>query len=101
VTRLKEAGLSILINRQNVEALAAFADRHYILEKGRVVWSGIRPSAAESGAATTDYLGLAKPCLALGPLQPRRSLSILSIDNSIWIIISALRQRGANAGRTH
>jgi branched-chain amino acid transport system ATP-binding protein len=37
---LKEEGEAILIIDKNVDALAAFADRHIILEKGRVVWSG-------------------------------------------------------------
>jgi branched-chain amino acid transport system ATP-binding protein len=37
---LKEEGEAILIIDKNVDALAVFADRHIILEKGRVVWSG-------------------------------------------------------------
>jgi branched-chain amino acid transport system ATP-binding protein len=37
---LKQEGEAILIIDKNVDALAAFADRHIILEKGRVVWSG-------------------------------------------------------------
>lgn len=37
---LKDEGEAILIIDKNVDALAAFADRHIILEKGRVVWSG-------------------------------------------------------------
>ena len=38
--RLKAEGEAILVIDKNVDALAAFADRHVILEKGRVVWSG-------------------------------------------------------------
>lgn len=37
---LKDEGEAILIIDKNVDALAVFADRHIILEKGRVVWSG-------------------------------------------------------------
>lgn len=37
---LKNEGEAILIIDKNVDALAVFADRHIILEKGRVVWSG-------------------------------------------------------------
>lgn len=37
---LKDEGEAILIIDKNVDALAAFADRHIILEKGRIVWSG-------------------------------------------------------------
>ncbi|NYT68217.1 ABC transporter ATP-binding protein [Pusillimonas noertemannii] len=37
---LRDAGLSILIIDKNVDALARLADRHYIIEKGRIMWSG-------------------------------------------------------------
>ncbi|SNT71791.1 ABC transporter ATP-binding protein [Paracoccus seriniphilus] len=40
LTRLKDAGESILIIDKNVDALTRFADRHVVIEKGRVVWSG-------------------------------------------------------------
>jgi branched-chain amino acid transport system ATP-binding protein len=38
--RLKGEGQSILVIDKNVDALATFADRHVIIEKGRSVWSG-------------------------------------------------------------
>jgi len=38
--RLKQGGQAILIIDKNVEDLARIADRHYIIEKGRVVWTG-------------------------------------------------------------
>jgi branched-chain amino acid transport system ATP-binding protein len=38
--RIKETGVGILIIDKNVEALARFADRHVVIEKGRVVWTG-------------------------------------------------------------
>ena len=47
--RLKGAGQSILIVDKNLKALAHFADRHYVLERGRVRWSG------DSAALTGDY----------------------------------------------
>jgi len=37
---IKEAGMAILVIDKNVDKLASFADRHIIIEKGRVVWSG-------------------------------------------------------------
>ena len=40
LTRLKAAGQSILVIDKNVEALTQIADRHYIIERGKVVWSG-------------------------------------------------------------
>lgn len=38
--QLKAAGESILIIDKNVDALTRIADRHVVIEKGNVVWSG-------------------------------------------------------------
>ena len=38
--RLKETGLSILVVDKHLEPLLAIADRHYIMERGRIVWTG-------------------------------------------------------------
>jgi branched-chain amino acid transport system ATP-binding protein len=38
--RLKAQHQAILVIDKNVDALTAFADRHVIIEKGRVVWTG-------------------------------------------------------------
>jgi branched-chain amino acid transport system ATP-binding protein len=38
--RLKSEGQAVLVIDKNVDALAAFADRHVVVEKGRVVWTG-------------------------------------------------------------
>ena len=48
--KLKASGQSILIVDKNVKMLARLADRHYVLERGRVRWSG---DSAHSGANTT------------------------------------------------
>ena len=37
---LKPAGLAILIIDKHADAMARIADRHYVIEKGRIVWSG-------------------------------------------------------------
>ncbi len=58
IEKLKAEGLSILIIDKDVKALSRVADRHYVLEKGRVVWSG---SSAELGANVElqhRYLGV-------------------------------------------
>ena len=47
--KLKEGGQSILIVDKNVKVLAQLADRHYVLERGRVRWSG------DSRALRNDY----------------------------------------------
>jgi branched-chain amino acid transport system ATP-binding protein len=58
IARLKAEGLSILVIDKDVRALTRVADHHYVLEKGRVVWSG---SSAELEADTNvqhRYLGV-------------------------------------------
>ena len=40
IEQLKETGQAIFIIDRNLEALMRIADRHYIMEKGRFVWSG-------------------------------------------------------------
>ena len=40
VSNLKFAGQSILLVDKNIDALTRIADRHYIIEKGKVVWKG-------------------------------------------------------------
>jgi len=37
---LKQAGQSILIIDKHLKALSVLAERHYVIEKGRIVWSG-------------------------------------------------------------
>jgi len=58
LARLKGTGLSILVIDKNVGALMRVADRHFFIERGRVVWKG---SSAELAAATNvqhRYLGV-------------------------------------------
>ena len=38
--RLKDEGEAILVIDKNVDALTKFADRHVVIEKGNVVWTG-------------------------------------------------------------
>jgi len=40
VSSLKSAGQSILLVDKNIDALTRIADRHFIIEKGKVVWDG-------------------------------------------------------------
>ncbi|MGR3270360.1 ABC transporter ATP-binding protein [Thalassococcus profundi] len=40
LARLKQEGEAILVVDKNVDALTKFADRHVVIEKGRVVWTG-------------------------------------------------------------
>jgi len=58
LARLKAAGQSILLIDKNVEALTRLADRHYIIEKGRVVWTGTSPELAADAALRRRFLGV-------------------------------------------
>ena len=40
LARLKGEGQAILVVDKNVDALASIADRHVVIEKGRVAWTG-------------------------------------------------------------
>jgi branched-chain amino acid transport system ATP-binding protein len=55
---LKAAGLSILLIDKNVAALTRIADRHYIIEKGQVVWTGTSPQLAAAGDVQQRYLSI-------------------------------------------
>jgi len=55
---LRAAGQSILVIDKNVDALTRIADRHYIIERGRVVWSGSSPALAGAPEIQRRYLGI-------------------------------------------
>ena len=54
----KAAGQSILLIDKNVEALTRIADRHYIIERGRVVWTGSSQELARASDIQHRYLGI-------------------------------------------
>ncbi len=58
IQRLKAAGLSILVIDKDVRSLIRIADVHYMLEKGRVVWSGDSKQLAASEDVQHRYLGV-------------------------------------------
>jgi branched-chain amino acid transport system ATP-binding protein len=58
IERLKGGGLSILIIDKDVRALTRIADRHYVLEKGRVVWTGSSAALAADQDLQHRYLGV-------------------------------------------
>jgi branched-chain amino acid transport system ATP-binding protein len=58
LSRLKAAGQSILVIDKNVETLTRIADRHYLIERGRVVWSGTSAALAAAPDIQHRYLGV-------------------------------------------
>jgi branched-chain amino acid transport system ATP-binding protein len=58
LARLKETGLAVLVIDKNVGALTRVADRHFLIERGRVVWSGSSPELAAAPDVQHRYLGV-------------------------------------------
>jgi branched-chain amino acid transport system ATP-binding protein len=56
--RLKDDGQSILVIDKNLDALSRIADRHYLLEKGRVVWSGSSAEILANPEVVREHLGV-------------------------------------------
>ena len=55
---LKSSGQSILVVDKNIEALTRFVDRHYIIEKGRVVWTGDSSLLSDNEEIQHRFLGI-------------------------------------------
>jgi branched-chain amino acid transport system ATP-binding protein len=58
LARLKRDGQAILVIDKNVGTLIGLADRHYIVEKGKVVWSGRSAELAKDSGLQHRYLGV-------------------------------------------
>ncbi len=56
--RLKAEGQSILVVDKNVNDLTRIADRHFIIEKGQVVWNGTSDELTAQPELKTRYLGI-------------------------------------------
>ena len=55
---LRQANFSILVIDKNVEALTRIADRHYVVERGRVVWQGSSAELIAAPEIQHQYLGV-------------------------------------------
>ena len=58
IAKLKAEGLSILLIDKDVRALVRIADRHTVLEKGRVVWTGSSTELSSNEGVQHRYLGV-------------------------------------------
>jgi branched-chain amino acid transport system ATP-binding protein len=58
LARLKAEGQAILVIDKNVEALTRLADRHYLIERGRIVWAGSSRELAAAADIQHRYLGI-------------------------------------------
>jgi branched-chain amino acid transport system ATP-binding protein len=57
-TGLKAPGRAILVIDKNPEILARIANRHYVMEKGMIVWSGDSAALRADTAMQHRYLGV-------------------------------------------
>ena len=55
---LKAEGLAILAIDKNVADLMRVADRHFIIEKGRIAWTGTTPELAADPIILDRYMGV-------------------------------------------
>jgi branched-chain amino acid transport system ATP-binding protein len=58
LSMLKARGQSVLVIDKNIEHLTAIADRHYIIERGRAVWSGTSEQLIAAPELQHRYLGV-------------------------------------------
>jgi branched-chain amino acid transport system ATP-binding protein len=58
LSMLKARGQSVLVIDKNIEHLTAIADRHYIIERGRAVWSGTSEALIAEPELQHRYLGV-------------------------------------------
>jgi branched-chain amino acid transport system ATP-binding protein len=56
--KLKRSGLSLIVIDKNIGPLLRLADRHFIVEKGRVVWSGTSEQLRAEPERLHEYVGV-------------------------------------------
>jgi branched-chain amino acid transport system ATP-binding protein len=56
--QLKNSGLTILLIDKNIDEFATIADRHFIVEKGQVVWQGNSDELTADAELKARYLGI-------------------------------------------
>ena len=58
LSRLRNTGLAMIVIDKNIGPLMNLADRHYILEKGRVVWQGRSEALRAQPEVLHRYIGV-------------------------------------------
>ena len=89
VAAARQEGISVLLVEQNVRAAVEIADRAYVLDDGRVVYSGIgrgirqgRGACARARRRQRRKLGAGGGCGGLGALLHRLQLGDQSLDHA-------------------
>src|SRR5262249_26876862 len=68
--RLRGGGQSILVIDKNIKALTRIVDRHYIIERGRIVWVGTSQQLAQAPSIQHRHRGVYLPAV---PVRPRQT----------------------------
>jgi branched-chain amino acid transport system ATP-binding protein len=58
LAEIRATGLSILVVDKNLQDLLRLADRHYIIQRGHVVWAGSGDALRADETARASYLGV-------------------------------------------
>lgn len=58
LAELKSEGLSLIVIDKNLNQLLELADRHFVMEKGKVVWSGNTYDLKANSQIVHEYLGV-------------------------------------------
>lgn len=56
--RIKQEGLAILLVEQNLRVALDLADRHYVMSKGQVCYTGTTPELEHNEAVLSEYLSV-------------------------------------------
>jgi branched-chain amino acid transport system ATP-binding protein len=56
--RLKGEGLALIVIDKNIGPLLRLADRHYLIEKGRIVWQGDSAALRAAPEVLHEYVGV-------------------------------------------
>src|SRR5262249_26715096 len=106
LARLKEEGQAVLIVDKHFEALVRLAERHAIIEKGQVVWTGTSATLAADPCIAQRYLQGEGPPPQSGHRKPsrrRRSQlgrqSILGLCQEALLVSQHQRRRGEHNQR--
>lgn len=58
LAQIRDAGLSILVVDKNLHDLMQIADRHFIIQRGQIVWAGNSSELEADLGARTKFLGV-------------------------------------------
>jgi branched-chain amino acid transport system ATP-binding protein len=58
LAKLKAEGLSLIVIDKNLGPLLTLADRHFVMEKGKIVWSGNSDELQSDSRIVHEYLGV-------------------------------------------